>query len=143
MSSIAEGIMVAVLARLTDPSPTLAARVRRSHRTPVTREDGSTVDLIEGDDIPERSNSECDRERTKSFRLSICVRDDAGATAADDLVVAVNARLDPSAIWLPLGVVLQQGPITVDEEIADEDAVRIDMNFTASYTAPGWSLEAA
>lgn len=132
--------MQAVLARL-EGSPALDATVKRSHRTTVTREDAPMIHLVDGDDVPEDSDGDCDKARTKHFTVSVFVRSDTGASAADALVLAVNDRLNPADAYGD-GVRLRQGPITPDEEIADEDAVRIDMKFRFLYNAPGWNLDA-
>lgn len=121
-------------------SPALC-EVKRAHRTPVTRDDAPMIHLIDGEDVPNDTDDDCDRSRVKHFTVSVFIRDDSGATAADSLVVAVNDRLNPADTYGD-GVRLRQGAIIPEEEIADTDAVRIDLKFKFLYNAPGWSLEA-
>lgn len=136
--------MLAALARLQgSPGLTLGVSdvpAKRSHRTTVTRATAPQVHLVDGTDRPTgHLESDCNRDREKQFTVSIFVRDDAGAGAADPLVVEINDRM--SGTWGD-GIRVTQGPIEPEEEIADGDAIRIDMAFTAKYAAPGWSLEA-
>lgn len=147
MSSIGESIMLNALARLQgSPSLMLGAQnvaVKRSHRTPVARDDAPMVHLIDGPDRPTGNiESDCDREREKRFTVSVFIRDDGGAGVADPLVVEINNRMSNATPWGD-GIRVTQGPIVPDEEIADGDAIRVDMEFAAKYDAPGWSLEAA
>jgi hypothetical protein len=142
MASKAEAVMVAVLARLQG-SPSIADNVRRAHRIPVTREQAPAVHLIDGTDTPTPAKNNCLTQRTRGFTVSIFVRDDAGASAADSYVLAVNAALDPEDnAPYPSNAVMRQGRITVDEEIADGDAVRVDMAFEFDYVTSGWALDA-
>lgn len=143
MSSIGENLMLAVEGRLTG-SPAIAATLKRAHRTPVTKAAAPTVHLIDGADTPKAAKN-CRTDREKEFTVSVFVRSDAGAAAADPLVVEVNARLDPESeayAAYPHDATLTQGPVTPDEEIADGDATRIDMRFTFRYQASGWALDA-
>lgn len=138
--------MQAVLARLEgSPALTLGSdpvAVRRSHRIPVAREDAPMVHLIDGADTPRPAKSNCHTERVKAFIVSVFIRDDAGAGVADPLVTEINSRLDPdSKAFTAFRGDLKHGAITPDEEIADADAVRIDMAFTFEYSTTGWSLE--
>ncbi len=137
--TIAETLMQAVLARL-ESSPALCDNVRRAHRVAVARDEAPAIYLIDGDDVIRGSpDSDCRRDRVKRFTVAVFVRDDDGASAADTLVDAVNDRLDPVTAYAS-GATLLQGAIKPDEEIADEDAIRVDMEFEFRYQAPGWSL---
>ena len=142
MASKAETVMVAVLARL-QASPAITDNVRRAHRISITRENAPAVHLIDGTDTPTPAKNNCRTQRTRGFTVSIFVRDDAGASAADPYVLAVNDALDPDVgTAYPGGAIMRQGRITVDEEIADGDAVRVDMAFEFDYQTTGWALDA-
>ena len=144
MATIAETVMQAILARLMG-SPALEAEVRRSHRIPVTRDAAPAVHVVDGRDVPTPARNDCRTDRTKGFTVSVYVRDDAGASAADALVQAINERLDPidaAQTPYPSGAVLRQLSIIPSEEIADGDAVQIDMEFEFDYATSGWRLDA-
>lgn len=142
MASKAEAVMVAVLARL-QASPAITDNVRRAHRISITRENAPAVHLIDGTDTPTPAKNNCRTQRTCGFTVSIFVRDDEGASAADPYVLAVNDALDPDVgTAYPGGAIMRQGRITVDEEIADGDAVRVDMAFEFDYQTTGWALDA-
>lgn len=143
MASIAEGVMVAVLARLQDDPP-LAPDVRRKHRTVVDRDHSPAIHLIDGQDVPTDQKTDCRTDREKSFTVRYFRRDDAGAASADPTVVAIHARLDPvhpTYQAYPGDAVLTQGSIVPGEEIADADAVWIDMEYKFAYRTGGWTLE--
>ena len=145
MASKAQLLLDAVWARLA-ASPALEVNeLKRSHRTTVTRENAPAVHLVAGPDVPEPSRNDCRTNRAKGFTVRVFYRDDDGAAAADDLVVEIHRRLDPSEASgfapYPEGVSLRQGRIDVAEEIADEDAVAIEMEYAADYTTEGWTLE--
>ena len=141
MASKAEAVMLAIFARL-QASPAIVENPRRSHRIPVTREQAPTIHLIDGTDTPTPAKNNCRTQRTRGFTVSIFVRDDAGASAADPYVLAVNDALDPDVgTAYPGGAIMRQGRITVDEEIADGDAVRVDMAFEFDYQTTGWALD--
>lgn len=144
MASIAELLMQEVFARLTG-SPALLenGNVRRSHRTTVTRALAPAVHLIDGADEPKDANSDCRTERTKDFTVRVHGRDDEGVKALDSIVVEINSRLDGNTDAYPHGAVLKQRGIVPDEEIADADALRVDMGFTFEYQTAGWPLETA
>lgn len=138
----AEAILQAALLALQSPSP-VAMKIKRSHRTPSKREDGNTVWLIDGDDVAGTgAGAKCGKRRVQ-FTTSHFVRDDEGASAADSLRIDICARFE-AAPW-PSGVVVDPpGKITVETEIADEDATRVDIEWYATYqTKSEWSLELA
>lgn len=146
MSSIAESLMQNVLARLEgSPSLMLGAQnvnVKRSHRTPVPRDEAPMVHLVDGDDIPGgKREGGCRTERTKHFSIDIFVRDDAGVTVADPLIVEVHNRMNPDFAPAFPGI-LRMEPVRVDEEIADGDAVRVTLGYECHYTTTGWALDA-
>lgn len=146
MSSIGEGLMQNVLARLEgSPSLMLGAQnvnVKRSHRTPVPRDEAPMVHLVDGDDLPKgRADGECRTARTKHFSVDVFVRDDQGVTVADPLIVEVQSRLHPRVLPAYPGN-LRMGPIRVDEEIADGDAIRVTLNYECDYNTTGWALDA-
>lgn len=141
MASKAEAVMLAVFARL-QASPAIVENPRRAHRIPVTRDQAPAIHLIDGADTPTPAKNNCRTQRTCSFTVSIFVRDDAGASAADPYKLAVNDALDPGVgTAYPGGAIMRQGRITVDEEIGDGDAVRVDMAFEFDYQTTGWALD--
>ena len=135
--------MQAVLARLIASPPLLVnGNVRRSHRTPVTRAAAPALHLVDGADEPKPANNDCRTDRTKYFTVSLFGRDDGGVAVLDTTVVAINRRLDPlRGTPYPNGAVLRQRRITPNEETADGDALRIDMDFEFEYSTDGWTLE--
>lgn len=139
MPSIAEDVMRAVLARLEGiPSN---GNLRRAHRTTIVRDKAPAIRLVDGVDTPQPAKNTCRTDRTKAFTVTLFGRDDAGVAMLDDTIVAVNARLNPmQGTPYPGGAVLRQLRITPDEEIADGDAIRVDMDFEFDYETPGWAL---
>lgn len=134
-----EAILVAALDALQTPTP-VAVNVRRSHRVPVTREQGDTVHLVDGEDRKADGGGLRCGKRRLHFTTAIFVRsDDAGA--ADPYSILIVERFN-AASW-PAGAVI--GPpdrITIDTEIADEDLTKVDIEWSATYqTAGEWSLE--
>jgi hypothetical protein len=143
MASIAENVMAAILARL-QALPKLAPDVRRSHRIPVSREMAPCVHLVDGGDTLVAMKNDCRGDRKKAFTVSVFYRDDAGAAAADPMVISVNDRMNPvhaTFSALPHNAILKQGDITPNEETADGDAVRIDMAFEFEYHTSGWRID--
>lgn len=145
MSSIAESIMLNAWSRIDpDNSPALdAEEVKRARRTPVPKEKTPAVHLIDGDDIPRGGTAEagCGVSRTKFLSIDVFVRNDGGAAEADPLVVEVHRRMDPD-IGTSFPGVVRMGAIRVDEETADEDAVRVTLNYECDYKTSGWNLDA-
>jgi hypothetical protein len=145
VSTIAEVNMSGILARLQAGPPIvpIAASVRRSHRTTVTREMAPAVHVVDGADNPVRAKNDCHTDRNKAFTVSIFVRDDEGYAAADPIMLDVNARLESTqAAPYPAGVTIKQGRITFEQEIADGDALRVDMEYELYYCTGGWALDA-
>jgi hypothetical protein len=133
-----ETVMVQVVEELTNGSPDWA-EVRRAHRTLIPRASGVVVHVIDGPDEKVSAARGCGRRRG-SFTVSIFVRDDDGPSTADPYKSEVLTRIG-GADW-PAGVVMDQGPIRPDTEIADEDVTRVDLEFPFSYPTNGeWSLD--
>lgn len=146
MPSGYETIMVAVLTRLKAPGTgwPAAADVRRAHRTDVPRSTSSPaalqrVHLIDGTDEPRKGTALCGM-RDATFTVSLFIRSADGPQAADPHKVEVMRRLSPNTSAYTTGCVYP-GRITVDpEQIADVDAIRVDLEFTFDYPATEWSL---
>lgn len=136
MASIAETLMCEVLARLEAIAVT---RVRRDHRTVLPLESAPSIHLIDGAETPQPSKNDCYVKVELTFTVAIFVRNDAGYAAADPLKIAVMAVLD-SATPYTHSPSLLRGRITSVQEIADNDALRVDMEFTFKYQAPLWGL---
>lgn len=148
MSTIAEDLMIAVLARLTGPTPVVAGsnRVRRHHRTIVPRDAAPAVHLVDGIDEPRKGSNDCRTDREFAFTVRLFVRDDEGFPAADPVKALVMTRLDPEAPEYspyPHKARIVCGRITPDAEIADQDSLAIDMEFTFHYCAARWTLSEA
>ena len=142
MSSGYETIMVNALARLKATPPVIGTlgNIRRAHRTAVPRDKAPAVHLVDGVDRPTKGNKGCGG-REGSFTVSIFGRSDTGVSAVDAIKVAIMNKM--AAAW-PAGVTCYPGQITHDVEIADEDAIRIDMDFELKYpTTSEWALELA
>lgn len=135
-----------VLARL-QAAPTIvtdAGQVRRAHRTAIPRTTGYSVHVIDDYDQPRRGavgNRGC-AWREGAFTVSLFGRGDAGPSILDPLKIEVQRRLSPDTAAYPVGICIDPGRIIVKVEIADADAVRVDMQFDLSYPVRGeWSLE--
>lgn len=146
MASIKEDVMMAVLTRLSAPTPIVSkTRLRRTHRTTVTRENAPAAHLIDGTDKPIDPKDNCETEREAAFTVSLFVRNDDGYAEGDALARKVMERLDPMSDDYqpyPHNARMNIGPITTETDIADGDALRIDMEFNFRYRVAGWSLDA-
>lgn len=144
MASIAETLMREVLARLkAAPVIVVTDNIRRDHRTTLPREKAPAVHLIDGSETPIPGKNDCFVNDSLVFTVAIFVRNDSGYAAADPLKIAVMAALDPATAYTstPLGTPdLLRGRITSAQEIADADALRVDMEFTFKFQAPLWGL---
>jgi hypothetical protein len=145
MPSGYEVIMVDVLTRLKASGTgwPLAAEVRRAHRTDVPRGDSSQalkrIHLVDGYDEPRKGTTRCGM-RDASFTVSLFIRSADGPQAADPHKIEVIRRLSPNTTAYAAGCVYP-GRITVDpDQIADVDAIRVDLEFTFDYPAAEWSL---
>lgn len=135
--------MQAVLARLKGPTP-MVANIRRTHRTVVTRANAPAVHLVDGTDTPGGLHGDCYTDRELGFTVRVFERDDDAYTSVDAMKRQVMARLHPESTAYaayPHNGVLKAGRITPDQEIADQDALTVDMEFSFSYKAASWSLE--
>jgi hypothetical protein len=139
MTTACEAIMVSALEALESPTR-VATQVKRAHLTLLPKEKGDTVHLIDGDDVPASGGGARCGKRRMHFITSIFVRSDV-AGAADSYKIAIAARFKETA-W-PAGARLDPpGKITINTEIADDDATRVDMEWIATYATDGeWSLE--
>ena len=143
MSSIAEDLIAEVLARLV-AVPVIAEtdRIRRDHLTPVTRDLAPSVNVVTGDDIPDAGKNACTVARTLYFAVEVDVRADATYAAADPIMVAIMAALDPDAESYPHSALLKPGRIRRPRPtIADLDALRVVMEFEFSYRSQLWTLD--
>lgn len=133
-----EIVMQFVLAKLQTPPLTIVpvvANIRRKHRTAKTRSDSPGWDLIDGNDGPRTESM-----RAGSFTIAIILRTDDGPEKADVHKIDIMRRLNPELFAHPNGVTIKPGSITSDNEIADSDVVKIDMEFSFTYPACGWTL---
>jgi hypothetical protein len=144
----AETLMQNVLARLlaTTPAPLLTnlSMIRRFHRTAVTRELAPAVQLIDGAESKTNNpmnNKGCDTERELTFKVLLFLREEDGITAADPLKIEVYRRLDQATTPYPNGARIYSGRIVSDSELGDNDAARVEMEFSFKYVTKGWGLE--
>lgn len=137
--------MLTVMDRLQS-SPALfgdASRVERSHRTVVARADAPRCHVVDGDDTSEGPKIGCEVSRTTRWSVRLFVRDDDGYSAGDEFAQAVLDRLNPENDGLapyPAGIVPIFDDMRIDEEVADADALRIELTFRGEYRAPPFSL---
>src|SRR6185369_9414490 len=123
-----------------DGSPALCDTIKRTHRTPVTREDAPAIHWVDGDDKPIGKENDCSRTRRKDFTVALFVRGDDASTEIDELIESINERLNPDTPYGD-GITLHQGAIQPETEIADTDATQVNMAYWFEYEAkPGWSL---
>lgn len=133
-----------VLARLkaapnivTDPN-----QVRRAHRTKIPLLESFSVHLIDGNDAPRKGEVSACPHRDGMFTVTLFGRSDLGPTVLDPLKIEVMRRLNWRTQAYPRGVTIDPGRIVIQTNIADKDAIRVDMNFDLSYPVAGeWSLE--
>lgn len=151
MASKAEDLMLEVLSRLRElpviPNVPIAANanegpIRRAHRTLVPRETAPAVHLIDGRELPGPSKNDCDRDDEYAFTISIFVRSDAGYSAIDPIKLRVMEALASGtpATAYPHSGRLSQDALSYDQEVADEDALRLDMQFTFKFKVGAWGL---
>lgn len=143
MASGKEVILAEVERRLTAPSSFVPGTygTKRSHRTIITKAAAPGAHIVSGKDAPNKSNK-CGG-RYLEFTVHIFTRSDDGAKAADPYVIELYARMSaPFAPPFAGGIVVVQGEISEDTEIADGDAGHVICPFTATYPTRGeWSLE--
>ena len=85
------------------------------------------------------SKNDCYVSSDLVFTVAVFVRDDAGYAAADPIKIAVMTALDPATAY-PGSADLVRGLIRSEQEIADGDALRVDMEFTFKFRTPAWGL---
>lgn len=143
-TSIPESIKVELLSRLQTPTPVVSkvASIRRSHLVGVSREMAPSVYVIDGIDDPDTGKaSQCPRRKLSMLVTLIVRSDDAAAT--DAYMLEILSRLDPSkGSGYGTGVTLVLGRIASDQEIADKDVQKLDIDLSFQYSASGeWSIE--
>lgn len=145
MASIRETILAESFARLTATAyaGVSALNVRRTHLTAVDRDHAPAVRQIDGEDSKRSgapgSKGSCAQPREVAWKISIITRSDAdGHLQADALMLEVMDRF--VAPWPP-GVVVKYGSISYDNEIADEDVSKLDIEFIGHYQTPEWQLD--
>lgn len=137
-----------VLARMT-AAPNIVRdmkEVRRAHRTliPKCAKDAYAVHVVDGYDQPQKDGkgNVCSGWREGGFTISLFARDDLGPTVLDPLKVEVVRRLNPYTEPHPVGITIDPLRITIQTQIADGDASRVDLNFEFCYPVQSeWSLE--
>jgi hypothetical protein len=133
----------AIVGRLT-AAPSIgveADSIRRSHRIPTTREAAPAVNVIvQG--IGEGKGKGC---VTRALRvlIAVVVRSDDALDAADPIVEAVVARMAREYGAWPRGVSPRLVRVDVDEESADTDVMRVDVEYAFDFTAGEESLAIA
>lgn len=145
MAGIAETFWAELWARLVaDPEFGVPVeRIRREHRTAVTRADSPAVQVIEGVARPTEAKR-CDWQWEMGGSIAIFVRDDVGLRAADPLVAEIVRRINPE-IGTPYsnGVRLELAAIEPETEIADEDATRVDLVLQVKFGTKRWTTDEA
>lgn len=142
--TIANDLMIEALARLraTVPFPDTTKNVLRDHLTDVTLDMCPMVHLLEGDEVPGKDKGCERRETVLAFKVRIFVRSDNGSVIADPIKSSVMTALDPLTAAWPHSALLEEGRISPNPEIADNDSTVIDMAFAFTYTrARRWSLD--
>lgn len=119
--------------------------IRRTKRRPVTREQSPAVHIRPTElatDSGAKGKGDCTRRVLRAV-VTLIVRDDDDDTF-DALLAAIVARLAPGAsgTTYPAGVQVALPRATVDEEMADEDVTRIDLEyeFALSTSEHGLSI---
>lgn len=145
MSTVANDLLVQVVGRLRaapaiiDGEGNAVLNIRRDHRTVVTRDQSPAIYILDGPEKQLIGKSCITREQT--FSVMLFVRSDSGFAAADSLKLEVMRRLDPNTQQWADGVDIVPGNITPDAEIADQDALRVEMEFAFRYTTGVWTLD--
>jgi hypothetical protein len=141
MTTVAFDLLEQVVARLraapafgVDPDS-----IRRNHRTTIPRDSAPAIHVVDGDEAL-KSRGTC-ANRAQAFMVVLFLRDDAGFAAADPLKLEVMRRLNPATQQWAAGVLIEPGDIRSITEIADADALRVEMDFTLSYTTGLWTLD--
>jgi hypothetical protein len=137
--STSETLMLMVVDRLqTAAVITETDNIRRDHRTILNRDRAPAVHVVDGNETPTPANA-CTCKIEFDFTVSIFVRADAGYATADPIAVAVMEALDPATSYGP-AIELVRGRIVREQEIADMDALRVDMQFKFRYQIAEWEI---
>jgi len=135
-----ETVLASILGRLTAAPKTWADDIRRAHLTAPPKSAGRVVHLIDGEDAPDKGARRDCTQRDGAFSLALFVRSDLGVSAADPMKIEVMRRLAPDSAPYPDGVAVKPGRVVPSANLADNDAIRIDMDFTFCYPATDWTL---
>lgn len=141
MTTVAFDLLEQVLARLR-AAPTFGVAltsIRRDHRTTIPRDSAPAIHVIDGDEALKTRKTCATREQ--AFMVVLFLRSDAGFADADPLKLEVMRRLNPATQAWAAGVLIEPGDIRSVTEIADADALRVEMDFTFSYTTGLWTLD--
>lgn len=97
--------------------------------------------VVDGDAKPTADKS-CAWHWEHEFTISVFVRDDAGFPAADPLAIEVVDRINPTfGTPYPHRARLTLNRIRKDSEIADDDAVRVDIECTLQFATGEWAID--
>lgn len=122
-------------------------RIRRTRKTIVARDSAPAIYVSFPELVPVKHKS-CQWEWRVHYRISIYTADDEGDAAADPYVAAVLAAINPVAAPstdTPVytnGVTIEPPTVRTFEDIADEDATRVDLEGVAMISLGEWSIEA-
>lgn len=148
MASIREQILAQSFARLTATpfAGVTAGNVRRTHLTKVNRDRVPAIHQRDGRDDKRAgapgSRNVCSQPRDIEWTISIFTRgDDTAHLVADALMLEVLARMSSQVAPWGKGITVEYGAIDYDNEVADDDAVRLDIAFAADYATPEWQLD--
>lgn len=116
-------------------------RIKRAHRTAVTRANSPAVHVIEGA-ARLREQKRCDWQWEMTGTIAVFVRDDEGVSAADPFILEIVRRINPET-GTPYSnqVRLELVAIEPDTEIADEDATRVNIEFAIKFGLARWTLD--
>lgn len=118
--------------------------IRRRNRTEVTRDNTPRVHIIDGvDEKASGTGKACYWLRIGYFTVALFVRDDAGEDIIDGMKAEVMTRLSDEGTAYATGARLEPGRILPEEAIADQGAIRIDMEFAFHYQVKRWTLDQA
>lgn len=143
--SVPNDLMNEVLARLRADPPLVpdVTQIRRSHRTAVPRENAPAIHVIQGRLRRLQPESDCPVYWRLDFIVRPMVRSDDDFDTADPLMQAVLERLAPTTPETAYqhSARLNFGDIDPDQEVADADALGLDMAFSFAFETDDWSLE--
>lgn len=138
-----ESLMLEIVSRLqTAAVITDLANIRRDHATVVTRDQCPRVHVRDGDETPDPTTRECFRKWKSKVTVSIFVRDDQGFAAVAPIKQAVLAALNPDTTPYTGSAEPCLERISKEQEIADADALRVDLQFELRYQTALWALSA-